>query len=242
MTEQNDPRPRVAVDPAIDPRDADRAKAWYADSSFQPRDHDMGVPAATALVLRLIASAAPRRVLEFGCNAGRNLAELRQCLPDATLAGVDVNAASITWGRRRWPDLDLTSGDESALSRFADGSFDVAFTVSALDHVPLLDRVGAELTRVTDALLVLAEIWGPRTGKVTAMTDARGRRVAAAPFCYIHDYRRTFESGLGWTNVADFACPAGCGDLLETYRVFVFARHPGGLIGDVRLRPLPPGS
>lgn len=45
-----------------------------------------------ALLDRVAAVAAPRRILEVGCGTGRNLAELARRFPQAHLTGLDVSA------------------------------------------------------------------------------------------------------------------------------------------------------
>jgi SAM-dependent methyltransferase len=234
--------PSVRVQPTFDwIDDVARAKEWYAGSKVQPRDFEGPPPEYVTSLRDVIASAAPRTVLEFGCNAGRNLALLRAALPDAVLTGVDVNADAIAWGRERWPDLQLVAADEAWLRTAPPDAFDVTFTLSVLDHLPQLDAVAPHLVRVTASYLVLVEIVHERTGKVVQMTDAAGTLVAGYPFSYFHDYRAIFERTLGCVAVIDAHAPITRGSLLEFYRLFVFtkqrSRFAERFVDAIRLRP-----
>src|SRR5690242_7225756 len=53
----------------------------------------------------------PHSVLEFGCNAGRNLLALQQRAPGLKLRGIDVNAEAIAFGCRE-RRLELSQADE----------------------------------------------------------------------------------------------------------------------------------
>lgn len=230
---------RVVIDSAIDPRDAERVKQWYAGSDFQPRDYEDGVPAPVARLMDLLVSTAPKTVLEFGCNAGRNLAQIAERLPGANMLGIDVNESSIDWGRSRWPHLDLRHGDEAALADFADDAFELSFTVSVLDHFPSLDVIAPELVRVTSGYIVLAEVSTHVTGKAIRMADSAGKMIDAAPFAYFHDYDAVFQANLACRAVAEFSCPGPRGHLLEFYRVFVYTKARDDLLIDrVSLTPL----
>jgi hypothetical protein len=87
----------------------------YVGSTEQPMSYDQPTPYAQTIA-DLITSMRPDSVLEFGCNAGRNLDQLRRQLPGARLFGVDVNPTGIEQGRDLF-GLELELADEAWLTR-----------------------------------------------------------------------------------------------------------------------------
>jgi SAM-dependent methyltransferase len=77
------------------------------------------------------------RVLEIGCGAGRILRHVAVLAAD--VHGVDISPRMVEEGRRRLGDLDHVSfhvGNGYDLADFEDGSFDVVYSVVALQHMP----------------------------------------------------------------------------------------------------------
>ena len=107
------PRSDVRVSP-IATEDSAAAKAFYTNSEEQPASYDRPAPRYAEIVTDLIASMRPESVLEFGCNAGRNLALLQGKCAGAKLLGIDLNPLMIERGRGMF-GLDLRVGDEAAL-------------------------------------------------------------------------------------------------------------------------------
>jgi SAM-dependent methyltransferase len=181
----------VAVEDGED-EDA-RAKSYWSGTEEQAREHADQPPHVTALA-ELCLAAGARRILEFGCYGGRNLAAIRDAYaeagePEPELVGLDINEAALAWGRRTW-NLDLRQGDETALAGFADGEWDLVLTVSVLDHMPEPTAALAELARIAGRRLVLVE---PHP----AERDGTGKAVRSffggdghepMPFTYLHDY------------------------------------------------------
>lgn len=135
---------------------------------------------SAALADRIVAMH-PRSVLEFGCNVGRHLVEIRERDPGIALRGVDINAAAIREGKRA--GLHLSVGDEHSLAKFADDEFDIAFTSSVIDHIPDPGLALAELARLAPTL-VLLEPWLGYEGRVEWVSKG----VKANPFLYSWDY------------------------------------------------------
>ncbi|MBI4581691.1 MAG: methyltransferase domain-containing protein, partial [Planctomycetes bacterium] len=123
-----------------------------------------------ALGADLVADLKPRSVLEFGCNVGQNLLAVHQTCPDVRLVGADINPEAVQIGREK-TGLDLRVGDETALDSFADGEFDLVFTVSVLDHVANVEEVCRRLLRVAGRYLYLLEVRLPVEGKVVEHFD-----------------------------------------------------------------------
>jgi pseudaminic acid biosynthesis-associated methylase len=107
-------------------------------------------------------------MLEIGCNLGANLRPLARVAPPRTaLAGIDINATALASLRRVEPSLKLTRASGRALP-FADGAFDMAFTVGVLIHQPpeLLPLVMDEIQRCARRFVVCAEYYAPDTVEV----------------------------------------------------------------------------
>lgn len=128
------------------------------------------------MVAQMVADLGVRSVLEFGCGAGRNLWTIRQLVADVELTGIDVNPEAIRIGCEN-TDLDLRHADEGALGRFADGSFDLVFTVSVIDHIAEPASVMAELLRVAGRYAYFLEVTLPVEGKVIRHYDHKHERV-----------------------------------------------------------------
>jgi SAM-dependent methyltransferase len=134
-------------------------RSWYQDEKPWPR-----------VLADLVADLRPASVLEFGCNVGRNLAAIAEAAPEARLVGLDVNEAAVAAGREQ-TGLDLRTGDESALAGFADGEFDLVFTVSVLDHVADVDSILDQLVRCAGRNAWFLEVALPVEGKVSRHFD-----------------------------------------------------------------------
>ena len=234
MPEKN-PSQALDVAPATAPDEADAAKKWYFNSTVQPLVYGEATPAYARIVTDCVASMAPASVLEFGCNAGRNLPLLRASLSGARLLGIDVNPLAVEQGKEMF-GLDLRAGDETALAEFRDAEIDVTFTVSVLDHFPAITSVSRELVRITGHALVLLEITHSVEGKVVTMADESGKAIEGYPFSYFHNYRKVFEETLGCPCLLDAYVPVGTSNLLELYRLYVFATREPKSSGICRLR------
>lgn len=93
-----------------------------------------------------IEQTEPASVLEVGCNLGGNLRPLAELLPDATIAGVDVNDAALEVAREAVPGAQLQKASAYALP-FDDRSFDLVFTTGVLIHLPP-EGIGAAIDEI----------------------------------------------------------------------------------------------
>lgn len=104
------------------------------------------------LILPDLPYRAGERLLDVGCGAGAVLGVLAAAHPGLSLAGIDrerrqVEAAAAhlaTLGRR---DVDLRVGDAGSLP-WADGSFDHAYLMWFVEHVPRIEPILREVRRV----------------------------------------------------------------------------------------------
>jgi SAM-dependent methyltransferase len=104
--------------------------------------------------------AAGKEVLEIGCGAGVNLIELERLGP-RRLVGCDLAPDMVALARettRGLAGVEVVELTGDGLP-FADGEFDVTFTVTVLNHNhdDMLERVVGEAARVTRERLYLFE-------------------------------------------------------------------------------------
>jgi len=116
-------------------------------------------------------------ILEVGCGCGRHLAYIRD-RGFGNLTGIDINDEAFDVMAERYPQLAgsgtfHTGALEGLLPEFADGAFDVIYSVETLQHIHPDDTwVFEELARVTADLLVTAENEGnsPERGRHTTVS------------------------------------------------------------------------
>ena len=107
---------------------------------------------------------------EFGCNRGKNLLGLRARGLER-VAGLDLSTEAVQLAQGI--GLDVTLGDEQALTDVATDSFDCAFNCSVLCHIPTrIEFILEQLERIARVRVVLAET----------------RQSSAFAFYYDHDY------------------------------------------------------
>lgn len=92
------------------------------------------------------------RVLDVGAGTGEFSARIAQTFPDATVIGVELLPASVEHARQRHEDLEprlsFETGDAFALTQ-ADNTFDLVANRHVVQSIPHVDKVFAELVRVT---------------------------------------------------------------------------------------------
>jgi SAM-dependent methyltransferase len=229
--------PSVEVEPTIDPTDGDGVRGFYTNSTVQPFRYENGPEPYAVLVAETVASFGPSSVLEFGCGSGRNLAVLRDLTP-ARLVGVDLNPTAIAWGRDNF-GLDLRVGDEAWLPAQGRDAFDLAYTVSVIDHIPEPQNAVRALVSVAADLVAIYEIMHSATGRLARMEDSAGRLGDGYPFSYFHDYPSLFAAAGAWL-LADLACPAGASGVLPYYRLQLYSKRAEwrrrNLVGALRLQ------
>lgn len=86
-----------------------------------------------ALALELTAGRPPRRILEYGCGTGGNLAHLARTFPGASLCGCDISEKSLEEAAANAPGATLCLIGRETLPQAA---FDLVFVANVLHHVP----------------------------------------------------------------------------------------------------------
>ncbi len=162
---------------ALPASEAEDAKRFWARYEVKPW-YRATRPYAVALS-EVIRDLAPRSVLEFGCNVGRNLGLVADRLDEVEVTGLDVNEEAVRLGREA-TGLDLRVGDEGVLATLPDGAFDLVFTLSVLDHIPDIDAITSDLVRCAARHAVFLEVTLPVEGRVERHLDHRSGAIEAS--------------------------------------------------------------
>jgi SAM-dependent methyltransferase len=141
-----------------------------------------------------------KRVLELGCGPGGNLLDLADRHPEQ-LIGVDISESMLALARENLAGLEVTlqktDGQELPLP---DRDVDLAYTVTVLQHnvdPAQLDRVIAELCRVTRDRIVLAEDIGNVTDPPAGATYVARPVEAYSTAFRTHGFRLVSVAPLG---------------------------------------------
>lgn len=102
-----------------------------------------------------------KRVLDFGCGAGKVLGELHRRYPHLDLCGCDLHRPSVEWTREAYPDLAVEANAYQPPLGFATGGFDLIYAWSVLTHLPeepQLAWLGEFRRLITDGGIVLVSV------------------------------------------------------------------------------------
>ena len=149
------------------------------------------------------------RLLELGCNVGRNLNYLLGC-GFTRLSGIEINPGAVELMQRQFPLLFdrariYNMAAEDVLRMFADGEFDVVCTMAVLVHIhPDSAWILAELARIAGRGIVLVE-----DEQVSSLWQ------------FPRNYRAIFEK-LGFRQIHQESCE-GLADM-ASYTARVFSR------------------
>lgn len=144
-----------------------------------------------ALIQRHAAPSA--RLLELGCNVGRNLDFLLRH-GYRELTAIEISEQAVGALRVHHPDVAATAvihnaALEEVLKTLPDNSFDVVFSMAVLEHVHTdSDWIFAEIARVSGRYVITVE-------------DERGLSWRHFP----RNYREVFEP-LGLTQLEELSC------------------------------------
>lgn len=111
-------------------------------------------------IIERLPIAKDARILEIGCNAGRNLEGLR--LAGYTkLWGIEINPSAVELMRRHYPELSVTTvvaSVEDKIPEILDDYFELVFTMALLEHIhPSSEWVFAEMARITRFLITIED-------------------------------------------------------------------------------------
>ena len=188
---------------------------------YSPQYYAHYGPNETSAVIREALDARLDRdaaVLELGCGSGRHLDHLAtHGFED--LSGVDINAEAFDTMRETYPELAAEGtfhcgAIEDLVGEFEDGAFDAVYSVETLQHVPPeAEPVFGEIARITDEVLVTAEIEEPTTEPASADPDVNF--VDDDTPLYYRDWGRIFGS----PGLVEEGVVRGDRDTTRTFRV-----------------------
>ncbi len=119
------------------PRTTHQETFWegeFGDAYVERNTGRERIAANTALFSRILShTGAIRSVLELGSNIGLNLLALRQLLPEAGLAAVEINAKAADALQAALPEVDLYR--MSILEFRPHATWDMVFTKGVLIHI-----------------------------------------------------------------------------------------------------------
>ncbi|MBA2337914.1 MAG: methyltransferase domain-containing protein [Acidimicrobiia bacterium] len=106
-------------------------------------------PATNRVVVELAGLRPRDRVLDIGCGVGAALEQAAAVITDGSVTGVDPTEKLARQAARRVPTARVEVAGAESLP-FPDGSFTVAWTISAFHHWPDRDAGIAEARRVLE--------------------------------------------------------------------------------------------
>lgn len=112
-------------------------------------------------LVRTVASP-DARILELGCNVGRNLHFLHRG-GFRSLHGIEINEKAVALLRAHYPELAqagtvYNAPIEDVVPEFEDGAFDVVFSMATLEHLHTdSEWVFPHLARITRGALITVE-------------------------------------------------------------------------------------
>lgn len=84
--------------------------------------------------LQSAGEAASVRILSFGCSDGSEILDLAEIMPDAEIAGCDINPRMLSAARQKCPQAVILIENPSELSKA--GPFDAVFALNVLCNYP----------------------------------------------------------------------------------------------------------
>lgn len=105
---------------------------------------------------------ANKKILEIGCNVGRNLNFLLNA-GYKNLAGVEINEGATTLMKKVYPETAeqtkiYNNSIEDEIKNFEDNAFDAVFTMAVLEHIhPESEWIFSEIARITKNYLFTIE-------------------------------------------------------------------------------------
>jgi SAM-dependent methyltransferase len=132
-----------------------------------------------------------KRILDFGCGAGRSIRHLRGLVRNGEIWGCDIDPACIAWcSEHLGPSISFVASGSDPPLPFEQEKFDLVYALSVFTHI---DRLWASW------LLELHRILAPGGFLVaTIMSEGMSQRVAGVAWDESQVGMAVYESGQGW--------------------------------------------
>jgi len=149
--------------------------------------------------LRAIERALPddwswtgKKVLDFGCGAGRTIRHLGPMAPECELWGSDISAACVEWNRRHLsPPASFVLNGEAPPLPLPEAEFDLVYALSVFTHIS---------EHWAAWLLELDRVLAPGGRLVaTFMGEAMCRAVSGEPWDEEKVGMNVYEAGQDWS-------------------------------------------
>lgn len=136
-------------------------------------------------------SWAGKKVLDFGCGAGRTIRHFVDLASECELWGTDISVPCIEWDRRHLsPPVTFSVNDEVPPLPFSDGTFDLVYAISVFTHIS---------DHWASWLLELDRILAPGGRLVaTFMGEGMCRAVTGEAWNEEHVGMNVYEAGQDW--------------------------------------------
>lgn len=154
-----------------------------------PADYIAPVERSEALLKLVQFLPADARILEVGCNVGRNLAFLFNA-GYRNVEGVEISPHAVNLLRETFPELDGTTihlgAAEDVLPTLETAAFDLVFTMAVMEHIhPDSSNVFDDIARLSDHVLAIEPTRRHATSRQyphdpDAIFRSRGFRLASA--------------------------------------------------------------
>lgn len=133
------------------------------DGSNLPQDYLRGELRSKSLV-KIVQKYADHnaRILEIGCNVGRNLNYLFLA-GFKKLEGVEISKNAVQLLKQSYPEMSKyakihNKPIEEIIKKFKDNTFDIVFTMAVLEHIhPNSEWIFSEMVRITKGFIITIE-------------------------------------------------------------------------------------
>ena len=144
-----------------------------------------------------------RTVMDFGCGTGRHWHEILERKP-ASLSGYDVSAKMLHRLKEKFPDAQTLLLNDGMLNETAAASIDVLTSTLVLAHVPSVEKVFQEWSRVvkTGGDILITDFHPAALAHGADRTFRHeGRLISVKSYPHAMESIRSAAKALGWHEI-----------------------------------------
>jgi len=150
-----------------DSKSVDEIQAYWKtpnDGTNSPEDYLNVHPDRSAFFLKQMEEITDTdvRILEIGCNAGRNLNSLYKA-GYKNLTGIEISGPAIEALKNSFPEMAsqitvINNSIEGSITDLGDNQFDLIFTMAVLEHIPSESEwIFPHFVRITKKYIITIE-------------------------------------------------------------------------------------